>query len=101
MSILKKRTHVGKVPISWYEKRAAGSDESDGVDVIGWYRVATGVLKGQHSRVFCGTFVTEKQAEELYGEMNWYSKWTSPDPSVSHLPGEGDFVPGGEYPDDI
>ena len=93
-----KRTHVGAALIQWYEKRR----NNDGtVDVIGWYKVATGVLKNQMSRAFCATFEDEDSAEAVYGEMNWYSPYTSPSTTVEHLPGEGDFVPGGEYPDDI
>lgn len=36
----------------------------------------------------------------VYGDMNFSSKWTEPQVSLSHLPSEDDFVPGGAYPDD-
>ena len=94
-----KRTHVGDAPIQWHEKR--GDKYSDGVDVIGWYRVKTGVLKGSMSKAYCGTFDTEEAAEAVYGEMNWNSPYLEPSQSLNHLPGEDDPVPGGMYPDDI
>jgi hypothetical protein len=93
-----RRTHVGDVKISWYEKRA--DRYGDGVDVIGWYRVRTGVLKGQMSKAYLGTFDSEAGAEAVYGSMNWNNKYLEPSQSLSHLPGEDDPVPGGMYPDD-
>lgn len=93
-----KRTHVGDVKISWYEKR--GSQYGDDIDVIGWYRVKTGVLKGQMSKAYLGSFDTEEAAEAMYGSMNWNSKYLEPSQNLDHLPGEDDPVPGGMYPDD-
>ncbi len=93
-----KRTHVGDVKISYYEKR--GSGFGDGVDVLGWYRSKTGVLKGMMSKAYMATFATEADAEAVYGPMNWWSKWLEPSQSLAHLPGEEDPVPGGMYPDD-
>lgn len=95
----KKRTEVGGVKVSYYEKR--GDKYSDGVDVIAWYRVPTGVLKGQMTKAYCDTFETEEEAEAVYGEMNWNSPYLEPQVSLNHLPGEDDPVPGGMYPDDI
>ena len=92
------RTHVGKSKIEWYEKR--GDRYGNSVDVIGWYKVRQGVLRGQMSKVFCGTFDNEAEAEKLYGEMNWNSPYLEPSQSLAHLPGEDDPVPGGMYPDD-
>ena len=93
-----KRTHVGAAKIQWYEKRA--DKYGPGVDVVGFYRVRTGVLKGQTSKVYCGTFDTEAAAEAVYGSMNWNSPWLEPTVSLNHLPGEDDPVPGGMYPAD-
>ena len=93
-----KRTHVGKAKIEYYEKRADAYGK--GVDVIGWYTVTTGVLKGNMSKAYCGTFDTEAEAEAAYGSMNWNSPWLEPSTSLAHLPGENDPVPGGMYPDD-
>lgn len=93
-----KRTHVGKAKIEWYEKR--GDRYGSGVDVIGWYEVRQGVLRGQMSKAYCGTFATEAEAEAVYGSMNWNSPYLEPSQSLAHLPGEDDPVPGGMYPDD-
>lgn len=94
-----KRTHIGDVKIAYFEKRA--NDTTDEVDVIAWYRVKTGVLKGQMSKAYCGTFNSAAEAEALYGEMNWNSPYLEPQISLNHLPGEDDPVAGGMYPDDI
>lgn len=93
-----KRTHVGEVKIAYYEKRA--DRYGDGVDVIGWYRSNSGVLKGQMCKAYCATFKTENEAIAAYGEMNWNSKYLEPSQNLDHLPGEDDPVPGGMYPDD-
>jgi len=80
----------------YYEKRLMDK----GIDVLGWYVVPTGVLKGQTIKKYLGTFDTEEAAEAEYGTMNWYNQYTAPTVSLDHLPGEDDFVPGGAYPDD-
>jgi hypothetical protein len=92
---MKKRTHIGKAKIEYYEKR-----DDEYIDVIGWYKVPTGVLKGSLSKAYCGTFKTEAEAEAMYGSMNWNSPYLEPNTSLDHLPGEDDPVPGGMYPDD-
>jgi hypothetical protein len=96
--VTEKRTLVGKAKIEYYEKR--NDKYSDDIDVIGWYTVPTGVLKGSLSKAYCGTFKTEAGAEAVYGEMNWNSPYLEPSMSLDHLPGENDPVPGGMYPDD-
>jgi len=98
-----KRTHIGDEPIQYFEKRGSSAGlatGAGGIDVIAWYRVPQGVLKGQMVKAYCGSFDTEEEAEAMYGEMNWYSKWTCPSQSLDHLPGEDDPVAGGMYPDD-
>lgn len=99
-----KETHYGygsrKRKFEYYTMRV----NSDGtVDVLGWgtYEQSS-VLAGQAMKKFLANFPNAEAAKEIYGnDMNFSSKWTEPQVSVSHLPGEGDFVPGGEYPDDI
>ena len=98
MTSSEKRTHVGDVKIDYYEMR--GSRYGEDIDVIGWYRVPTGVLKGQMSKAYLGSFSTEEQAEDIYGSMEWNSPFLEPSQSLDHLPGEDDPVPGGMYPDD-
>jgi hypothetical protein len=84
--------------IEWYEKRA---NPDGSVDVIGWAEYERwSVLAGQMGKIYVATFASEAEAEAEYGEMGWNSKWTEPQVSLNHLPGEGDYVPGGEYPDD-
>ena len=46
--------------IQWYEKRA---NPDGSVDVLGWYKVPTGVLKGQMCKKYIETFATEEEAE--------------------------------------
>lgn len=72
------------------------------VIVYGWgvYEKSS-VLSGQPMKKFLVTFESEAEAKAVYGDMNFSSKWTEPQVSVSHLPGENDPVPGGMYPDDI
>lgn len=98
MAIKGKRTHIGKTPIEYYEKRQ--DRYGNGVDVIGWYVVQHGVLKGQMAKAYLDTFQSEEMAERVYGSMNWNSPWLEPQVSLNHLPGEDDPVPGGMYPDD-
>lgn len=90
----------------WYEKRLM---EDGSVDVLGYYEYEqSSVLAGQIGKVFIETFdfnadgqSAEAAAEAKYGSMNWFNQYTSPQVSLSHLPGEDDPVPGGMYPDDI
>ena len=72
------------------------------VDVIGWGTYGrSSVLAGQASKHYIDTFDSEADAEAVYGEINWNSKWLEPSGSLNHLPGESDPVAGGMYPDDI
>lgn len=82
----------------YYEKRQSGDGR---IEVLGYRKYPrSSVLAGQLGKVFVESFDTEEEAEAKYGSMNWWNKWLSASPSVSHLPGEDDFVPGGAYPDD-
>jgi hypothetical protein len=82
----------------YYEKRL---NDDGKVEVLGWKKMPRhSVLAGQLVKSFLGCFDSEAEAEAEYGAMNWYNQYTSPTVSLDHLPGEGDFVPGGEYPDD-
>ena len=74
----------------------------DGVDVVGFQEQKTGVLQGQTLCVFIDAFNTEEEAVAAHPDaQGWTSKWLDPQPSLSHLPGEDDQVPGGALPDDI
>ena len=82
----------------YYEKRL-GRDGK--VEVVGWKKMPRhSVLAGQLVKCFLDCFDSEADAEAKYGKMNWYNAYLAPEPSLAHLPGEGDYVPGGEYPDD-
>ena len=84
-----KRTHHGygsrKRKFDYYEKRR---NKDGSVDVLGWgtYEI-TSVLAGQAKKMYLDSFENEAAAEAVYGDMNWYSSWTSPQVSVAHLPG--------------
>lgn len=69
--------------------------------VFGWrpYEESS-VLAGQQQKVFVSAFDTEAEAKEAYPGAEISSKFTEPQVSLNHLPGENDPVPGGMYPDD-
>jgi len=73
-----------------------------GIDVLGWGTYPdSSVLAGQAMKVWLDNFPTEEAARAAYPQAeNFSSKWTEPQVSLSHLPGEDDPVPGGMYPDD-
>jgi hypothetical protein len=73
----------------------------DGADVFGWTTYErSSVLAGQPQKVFIDAFPTIEDAQAEYPNANISSHWTEPQVSLSHLPGDDDFVPGGAYPDD-
>ena len=52
-------------------------------------------------KVFLDNFESEEAARAAYPQADQYTnKYTEPQVSLSHLPGEDDPVPGGMYPDD-
>lgn len=74
-----------------------------GIDVVGIKTMPEySVLAGQQVTCFIDNFPTEEEARKAYPEVgeNITSHLLQPTPSVSHLPGEDDPVPGGMYPDD-
>lgn len=73
-----------------------------GVDVVGHGAYPqSSILAGQTSTVFLDNLPDEAQARAAYPQAeSWESKWTAPQVSLAHLPGEDDPVPGGMYPDD-
>ncbi len=97
-----KRTHYSKegrqVKFEYYSMNA----EPDGsVFVYGWGTYGrSSVLAGQAMKKGLDHFDSAEEAKAVYGDMNYSSKWTEPQVSLNHLPGENDFVPGGAYPDD-
>lgn len=74
-----------------------------GVDVLGWGTYPdSSVLAGQPMKVFLDNLPTEAEARAKYPQADGFSNaFTEPQVSLSHLPGEGDMVPGGALPDDI
>lgn len=73
----------------------------DGFDVFGWgVYERSSVLAGQPKKVFLDAFMTLEAAKAEFPTANLSSRWTEPQVSLTHLPGEDDFVPGGAYPDD-
>jgi hypothetical protein len=74
-----------------------------GVDVLGWGTYSdSSVLAGQPMKVFIDNFPTEDEAHAKYPQAERFSNaWTDPAPSLNHLPGPDDMVPGGALPDDI
>jgi hypothetical protein len=87
--------------ILWKNFRHGGY--SGGVDVVGFFEAPSGsVLAGQTLKQFLGNYPNEEAAREAHPDVEgWSSKWTDPQVSVAHLPGEDDPVPGGMYLDDI
>ena len=73
-----------------------------GVDVIGFVTAGpSSVLAGQTLTQFIDNYPDEEAARAAYPEAQGFtSKWTAPQVSLAHLPGEDDPVPGGMYPDD-
>jgi len=99
-----KQTHYrrdGKqVKFEYFTARAHGGNHE--VTVLGWGTYGrSSVLAGQPMKKAVGWFDSIEEAEAMYGDLNYSSKWTEPQVSVAHLPGEDDPVPGGMYPDDI
>lgn len=99
-----KITHYGRGDNARkFQYYTMNASRSGVVNVYGWgvYEKSS-VLSGQPMKKFLAMFDTEAEAKAVYGDdMNFSSKWTEPQISVSHLPGENDPVPGGMYPDDI
>ena len=74
-----------------------------GVDVVGFKQAPrNSVLSGQVLKHFIDSYETEEEALKAHPDAEGYSnKYTDPQVSLSHLPGEDDPVAGGMYPDDI
>tara|TARA_R100000750_G_scaffold45368_1_gene30450 strand:- start:531 stop:806 length:276 start_codon:yes stop_codon:yes gene_type:complete len=69
--------------------------------VYGWGEYPEySVLAGQPRKVFLNSYKTIEAAQEAYPEAKVGNRWTEPQVSVNHLPGEDDPVPGGMYLDD-
>lgn len=83
-----------------YYKLRAGN--YGGVDVLGYFEQATGVLAGQTLKQFLDNFPNEEAAKKAYPEAEGYSSvWTDPQVNLNHLPDENDPVVGGMYLDDL
>ena len=74
-----------------------------GVDVVGFKQAPrNSVLSGQVLKHFIDSYETEEEALKAHPDAEGYSnKYTDPQVSLRHLPGEDDPVAGGMYPDDI
>ena len=73
-----------------------------GVDVVGFKTMSSGVLKGQTLTCFIANYEDEQAAQKAHPDAEGFvNRFTQPEVSLSHLPGENDPVPGGMYPDDI
>lgn len=74
-----------------------------GVDVVGFKQAPrSSVLSGQVLKHFIDSYETEEEALKAHPDAEGYSnKYTDPQVSLDHLPGEDDPVAGGMYPDDI
>ena len=97
-----KITHYGRgndrKKFDYYTMNA---EPDGGVFVYGWGVYGrSSVLAGQAMKKGLDGFDTAAEAIAVYGDMNYSSKWTEPQVSLNHLPGEDDPVPGGMYPDD-
>lgn len=69
--------------------------------VYGWGTwPRSSVLAGQPMKQFLDSYETREQALAIYPDATPGSKWTNPQNSFDHLPGENDPEPGGMYPDD-
>lgn len=86
----------------YYTLRATNHCGDEAVDVLGWGTYPrSSVLAGQPMKVFLGSFPDAEEAQAKFPEAkNFSNKWTEPQVSLSHLPGEDDYVPGGALPDD-
>lgn len=73
----------------WLNLRAC---PDGGVDVVGWKEApASSVLAGYMLKHFIDGFDTEAEAKAAYPQAtNYTSKWTEPQVSLDHLPGEDD-----------
>ncbi len=75
--------------------------DDEAASVFGWSTYErSSVLAGQPRKVYIESFDTLAEAEAAYPGAGISSRWTEPQISVSHLPGEDDPVPGVMYPDD-
>ncbi len=99
-----KRTHYGfgskRKSFEYYTVRPDGIRAGFIVHGFGTYE-SSSVLAGQSRKVFLDSFNTREAALEVYPEAENGNDFSDPQVSVSHLPGENDFVAGGAYPDDI
>jgi hypothetical protein len=85
-----------------YDRYTYEQKRLNGWVVYGWGTYSSGsVLAGQPKKQFLDSFDTEDEARAAYPDARPGSKWTDPQVSLAHLPGENDPVPGGMYPDDI
>ena len=98
-----KKTHYGRSN-KRFDYYTMGADQSmpGTVFVYGWGTYErSSVLAGQPMKQYLDAFDSEAEAKAVYGDMNFSSRWTEPQVSLAHLPGEDDPVPGGMYPDDF
>ena len=85
-----------------YDYKMLRHSKYAGIDVVGIKTMPSySVLAGQQVTCFIDNYPTEEEALKEYPEAKGFtSHLLQPMPSVAHLPGEDDPVPGGMYPDD-
>jgi hypothetical protein len=84
--------------LTYEVRKMHGVDE---VNIYGWGTYEPhSVLAGQPKKVFIDTFDTLDDALRAFPDAQGGGKFTDPQVSLNHLPGEDDFVAGGAYPDD-
>lgn len=81
----------------WYTVR----ESLGSFDIHGFKTQAGGVLDGQTIKCYISTFETLEAAMREFPDAKPGSRWTDPQTSMRHLPGENDPVAGGMYLDDI
>lgn len=71
-----------------------------GVDVVGFKRQSSGVLRGQIMRCFINNFPDEATARATHPDAQGWDGGEQVT-FTNHLPGPDDQEPGGAWPDDI
>lgn len=90
------------MPKDQYQWKSLRQGKYGGIDVVGFREAEkNSVLAGQTLTCFIDNFPTEEAARASFPEVTGFvNKFTVPQVSLAHLPGEDDPVPGGMFPDD-
>ena len=75
----------------------SADSSGDGFNVYGWSTYGrSSVLAGQPRKQFIDAFPTAEEAKAAFPDASFSSKWTEPEVSLSHLPGDEDPDPFGD-----